>query len=239
MRGYRVLSRNCSITSKICSLSVCSAPNFLSPSLSLSLSLSVPLHLLSLILSPSLTPPSLFLSLCLSLLLTLSLPPPTHSLPSSLFLHSRNQSLSPSSPFSVGSEEEKLVSEHQTKMGNWDGGETFRNLRGFFSLRESQTEEAPERAKRLSTIPISRLCLMFSFLYHISLVRHTSFLIAPPPPTHTHTHNWAHPSPLVHLHWCSWLSDWGQRRPVEIFPLCHPVQYWPHAESTVQCARYD
>ena len=25
---------------------------------------------------------------------------------------------------------------------------------------ESQTEEAPERAKRLSTIPISRLCLM-------------------------------------------------------------------------------
>ena len=32
----------------------------------------------------------------------------------------------------------KLVSEHQTKTGNWDGWETFRPLRGFFSLRFSQ-----------------------------------------------------------------------------------------------------
>ena len=51
----------------------------------------------------------------------------------------------------------KLVSYYQTKTGNWDGGETFHPLRGFFSL----TVEAPERVKRLSTIPISRLCLMF------------------------------------------------------------------------------
>ena len=35
------------------------------------------------------------------------------------------------------------------------------SLRGYFSLQFSQTEEAPERVKRLSTIPISRLCLMF------------------------------------------------------------------------------
>ena len=29
------------------------------------------------------------------------------------------------------------------------------------AIRESQTEEAPERAKRLSNLPYSRLCLMF------------------------------------------------------------------------------
>ena len=46
-------------------------------------------------------------------------------------------------------------------MVGWDGWEAFRPLRGFFSLRFNQTEEAPERAKLLSTIPISRLCLIF------------------------------------------------------------------------------
>ena len=61
------------------------------------------------------------------------------------------------------------VWKHQTKTGIWEVWETFRPLRGFFSLRlnlqsvfslQSQTEEAPERAKRLSNFPYSRLCLM-------------------------------------------------------------------------------
>ena len=59
-----------------------------------------------------------------------------------------------------------------TRTGIWEGWETFRPLRGFFSLKKplqwgfmrgffSQTEEAPERAKRLWTFPYSRPCLMF------------------------------------------------------------------------------
>ena len=39
----------------------------------------------------------------------------------------------------------KLVSEHQTKTGNWDDGETFRPLRGFFSLRSQSLSNALEQ----------------------------------------------------------------------------------------------
>ena len=39
-----------------------------------------------------------------------------------------------------------------------NGGDTFRPLRDFISLRlESETDEAPERAKRISTIPFPSL----------------------------------------------------------------------------------
>ena len=58
----------------------------------------------------------------------------------------------------VGSEEEKLISEHQAKMER-NGGDRFRPFKGFINLSvsdfnmKSETDEAPdhERAKRIST----------------------------------------------------------------------------------------
>ena len=45
---------------------------------------------------------------------------------------------------------------------SWAIQVTVKNLGSMSDNQQlSQTEEAPERAKRLSTIPISRLCLMF------------------------------------------------------------------------------
>ena len=44
----------------------------------------------------------------------------------------------------------KLVFEHQTKTGNWDCWETYRPLRGFFSLRLNRRLKKPLRGRIVS-----------------------------------------------------------------------------------------